>query len=139
MKTLFICRANVGRSQVAMELYRLMGMEADSAGTKVDNPGATLSANPRSATILGVVREGYGVDMSMNVRKQLSQDLAEVFDQLVVMAEPDTVPDWLARDQRAVFWEIKDPKDQDVATTRAIVRGIEEKVKLFGGAGKAVL
>lgn len=38
MNILFICHANVGRSQAAMELYRKNGGQADSAGTKVDAP-----------------------------------------------------------------------------------------------------
>ena len=43
MKILFVCQANVGRSQAAMELYRQKGGEADSMGTKVDMLGAALA------------------------------------------------------------------------------------------------
>lgn len=128
MNVLFICRANVGRSQSAMELYRKNGGRADSAGTQVDQPGTTLAERPGAANIVKVIREDYGIDMIHNIRAQLTESLAAPYDQLVVMAEPETWPDWLKHDKRTIYWEIPDTKDQDVATTRKIVGEINEKV-----------
>jgi protein-tyrosine-phosphatase len=128
MKILFICQANVGRSQAAMELYRLYGGEAESAGTKVDTPGMILADRPGAATIVQIMHEDYGIDMMHNVRKQLDETLARPFDKLVVMAELETIPKWLLHDPRAVFWKVNDPKGQDTDTTRRIVHEIKQKI-----------
>lgn len=124
MKVLFICRANIGRSQAAMELYRLRGGQADSAGTRVDVPGQSLNDRPGAATIVNVMRNEYAVDMSRNVRTQLTLDLAANYDRLIVMAEHETIPKWLLTMPTAEFWQVDDPKQQDEITTRDIVREI---------------
>lgn len=128
MKLLFVCQANVGRSQAAMELYRQKGGEADSAGTKVDAPGATLAERPGAVTIMQIMNEDYGIDMLHNVRTQITEDAAEGYDTIVVMAELDTVPEWLLSDKRAIFWTIDDPKGQDMQTTRRIVQEVKQNV-----------
>lgn len=129
MKTLFVCQANVGRSQAAMELYRQKGGQADSAGTKVDTPGMTLAERPGAANIVQVMREDHHIDMIHNVRTQLTQPLASTYDSLVVMAEPETWPEWLKHDDRVTYWNILDTKGQDLATTRRVVNEIHKKLE----------
>lgn len=128
MKVLFLCQANVGRSQAAMELYRQGNGIASSAGTKVDLPGTTLAERPGAANIIQVMREDYDINMIHNVRTQVSEDVAKGYNKIVVMAEKDTVPEWLFHDKRSVFWTINDPKGQDIPTTRRIVNEIKKKV-----------
>ena len=128
MNVLFVCQANVGRSQVGMELYRKKGGTASSMGTKVDTPGLTLAERPTAKTIVGIMRDTYGIDMINNVRTQISEDAATAFDKIVVMAEPETVPEWLFNDTRAEFWKIDDPKGQDEETTRRIVAEVQSVV-----------
>lgn len=128
---LFVCQANVGRSQSAAELYKLKTHNAGrvaSAGTKVDTPGATLAQRPGAANIVQIMREDHGVDMINNVRTQISPENAKGFDKIIVMAERDTIPEWLLADKRAILWTVPDPKGQDMETTRRIVRKIEELV-----------
>jgi protein-tyrosine-phosphatase len=129
MNVLFVCQANVGRSQVAMELYRKAGGQADSSGTKVDTPGATLAERPSSATIVEIMREKHNVDMIHNVRTQITEQNATGYDKIIVMAEKETVPDWLFADSRAEFWTIDDPKGPDVATTNRIVQEVEQHLQ----------
>ena len=128
MKILFVCQANVGRSQAAMELYRANGGDADSAGTKVDLPGTTLAERPGAATIVAIMRAQYGIDMINNVRTQITTENAQPYDRIVVMAEQETIPDWLAADPRFVYWKVDDPKGQDPATTQSIVGEVKQKV-----------
>jgi len=128
MNILFVCQANVGRSQAAMELYRYKGGLADSAGTKVDTPGMTLAERPGAFNIVQVMKEDYGIDMIHNMRTQISEDNIKGYDKIIVMAEPDTIPEWLSSDERFEFWLVNDPKGQDLSTTRQIVNEIKEKV-----------
>lgn len=120
-KVLFVCHANVGRSQAAMELYRARGGQADSAGTEVDRPGTTLGERPSSLTIASVMYHDYGIDMSQNIRTQLTEEQARDYDKIVMIAERDTVPDWAFHDARVEFWDVQDSKGQDTPTTRRIV------------------
>lgn len=129
MNILFVCRANVGRSQAAMELYRQKGGEADSAGTRVDTPGATLAERPGAFNIVQIMNEDYGIDMTHNVRTQISEENTAGYDKIIVMAERDTVPDWLFRDKRTIFWSVDDPKGQNIPVTRRIVQEIKQKVE----------
>lgn len=127
-KILFVCRANVGRSQAAMELYRRKGGQADSAGTLVDAPGASLVERPTAQTIVDIMRNDYAIDMIKNTRTQLTEEVAEGYDKLIVMAQRETVPEWLWKDPRMEYWEVTDTLNQDAPTTRAIVRHIESNI-----------
>jgi protein-tyrosine-phosphatase len=128
MNILFVCQANVGRSQAAMELYRQKGGTAESAGTKVDTPGATLAERPGAFNIVEIMKEDFGIDMINNVRTQINETTVDGFEKIIVMAERETVPEWLFQDKRVEFWTINDPKGQDMDTTRRIVHEIEAKV-----------
>ena len=128
MNVLFICRQNVGRSQAAMELYRQKGGKANSAGTAVDNPNTTLAQRPGAVNIVQIMREDHGIDMINNIRIQLTEAIASPYDKLVVMAEPETWPEWLRNDKRMLYWQIQDTKGQDLPTTRRVVAEINEKL-----------
>lgn len=128
MNILFVCQANVGRSQVAMELYRKKGGQASSAGTRVDAPGATLAERPGAFNIVKIMNEDYGIDMMHNIRTQISEKNVEGYDKIIVMAEHNTIPEWLFDDKRVELWLVDDPKGQDISTTRRIVQEIKQKV-----------
>lgn len=127
-KTLFICHANVGRSQVAMELFRRRGGTADSAGTEVDKPGTTVGERPGVDNTLQVVKEDYQIDLAPNIRTQLTEKLARPYDHLVMITAKDTWPDWLLHDPRVTFWDIDDAKGRPLAETRRIFAEIAAKV-----------
>lgn len=127
MKTLFVCRANVGRSQAAMELFnRLHPGEAESAGTIVETPGQLLRDRVGANVIIDVMK-GYGVDMSENVRRQLTPDMLKDYQRVIVLAEPEAIPSWLKGDN-VLFWNIPDTKGQSPETTHEIVQVIEKKL-----------
>ena len=129
MKVLFICRANVGRSQAAMEFYnQLAPGQGASAGTIVDAPGETLKERPGAIPIIIVMRE-YSMDMSDNTRTQLTETMLDDYEKLVVMAEPETVPEWLANNPKTVIWNIEDPKGQSLEKTREIATQIKARVE----------
>jgi protein-tyrosine-phosphatase len=134
MKVLFICRANVGRSQAAMEFYNLIAPgQAASAGTKVDHPGEQLKDRPGAAGIIAAMKD-YGVDMLPNVRTQVTEAMLADYDRAVVMAEPETVPDWLAHHPKTVMWTVEDSKDKPLEKTREIARDIKRRVEALAAS-----
>lgn len=95
MKVLFVCRANSGRSQIAMELYnKLHPGEAYSAGTKVDVPGQHLKYRETAGPGILAMHK-LGIDMSENPRTQLTERMVREYDVVVVLAEPEAIPYYL--------------------------------------------
>ncbi len=148
-KVLFVCYGNVGRSQVAQSLFASLSTNpSDSAGTKVDElissgraPGRVLkevrrgglpSNSPSSIPYM----EARGIDISGNVRKQLTLELMNEADRVIVMAERDSWPDFLAASDKITIWDLPDP---GVLTIEAgnevfdeIGRRVEELVDQIG-------
>ena len=123
MKVLFVCNANVSRSQVAEALYvKLSGCPAESAGTRADEvlartgvPSRMLKETPSRAM---AYMKAEGVDISENLRTQLTAEMVEGADRVVVMADVDSWPPYLRGNPRVVHWELIDPigLDADAAT-----------------------
>lgn len=128
MKILFVCRANIGRSQAAMAFYNLKypGM-ANSAGTLVDNPNEQLKQRSGATNIILVMKE-YGIDMSEYTRKQLEQPMFDGYNKIIVMAEPETIPKWLLKSDKMILWQVTDPKGQSIEETREIAATIKARV-----------
>ena len=108
MKVLFVCRYNVGRSQVARAFFdRLSRHESDSAGTRADEAIARLKLASRMLKHAGnqvsvAYMKAQGIDISENVRKQLTLELMDEADQVIVMAEKNTWPDYLSSSEKTV-------------------------------------
>lgn len=116
MKILFVCRHNVGRSQMAMEFFNklLKKHKADSCGTHVENDhGKTLAEH---TNVVNCMKE-LAIDISKNKRKQLTKELADKFDKIVVITEKENCPDYLLKSKKSVFWKVEDGKGKDYAFT----------------------
>lgn len=129
MEVLFVCRANIGRSQTAAEFYKQLEGASTSAGTKVDAPGEQLHEQPIAKTIIEVMIREYGIDMSANTRMQVCADMLDDYKAVVVMAEPEHTPQWLADHPQARIWEVEDPKDKSSEKTAEIVAHIKDRVQ----------
>ena len=141
MKVLFVCNANVGRSQAAEALFkRLSSHEAESAGTRADEivarsnpPTRTLKDTPSPA--VPYLKE-LGVDISQNVRTQLTEDLVRQVDRVIVIADRDTWPDYLSNSDKVVVWDIQDTlgmgSDEAQLLLDEIKRRVEELVRETG-------
>ena len=128
MKYLFVCRANVGRSQAAMGIYNATHSEkSESAGTITHFQEVSLKDREGAANIVQAMEE-IGIDISNNKPRQVTTELVNGFDKIIVMAEPETIPEWLLDNPKTEIWTIKDAKDQDIKTTREIVEQIKIKV-----------
>lgn len=128
MKVLFVCRSNVGRSQMAMEFYnQLHPHGAASAGTKVDIPGQPLIERGFETEVLVVMRE-IGIDMSDNTRTQLTSAMLDKFDKVIVIAEPEAIPGWLSSNKKVEIWDIEDASGKTTDQARKIRDTIKHQV-----------
>lgn len=123
-----MCRSNVGRSQMAMGFYnQIYPNDAASAGTIVDLPGQKLKDRGPATEVVVVMKE-IGFDMSENERTQLTPEMLKGYDKIVVLAEPESIPEYLRKNVKAELWNIEDAKGKTVEEARVIRDEIKHKV-----------
>lgn len=132
MKVLFVCRANSGRSQMAMELYnKLYPGEAESAGTHVDEPGQKIQDRPTASSALQAMAQ-IGIDMSSNTRRQLTPDMLPLYDLVVVLAETKAIPSYLNTWPAAEMWHIEDTRRNGLERAGIIRDNLEKRIENLG-------
>jgi arsenate reductase (thioredoxin) len=137
MQVLFICRGNVGRSQMGEYIFNSLSTpehRAISAGTRVvDKQGNSVDGDRTVFLDLGkpVIDSlaEIGIDASSAVRTQLTEEILNQSEAVVSMAEPETMPDFLKDRSDVIYWEVADPKGMNLEETRKIRDEIGLKVK----------
>lgn len=136
MKILFVCRGNVGRSQIAEALFNNFSKNhsATSVGTKVvDKEGKSVEGemlkDREGAKHIIAVMDEVGIDVRFAARKQVTKDSVDDSDIVVVMAEKETLPDYLLESDKVRYWEIGDPKNQTLEEVRATRDTVDGLVK----------
>jgi protein-tyrosine-phosphatase len=123
---------------MAAELFKQLNNRCEvlSAGTKViskegeSRHGQLLKDLPAAENVILVLKE-RGVDVSENVRTQLNPSLVDWADKVVVMAEQETIPEYLLNSPKAIFWKIVDPKGTAFEAHKQILNQIEGLVREF--------
>jgi len=129
---LFVCTSNVARSQAAAAYFNRLFPEghADSAGTVVERENETIAEYGAPNTIEVLAEQG--IDGSGFRRHQVTKDMLEGYDKIIVMAAKETVPDWLANHPKAERWEIFDPRSSEIDGLRAVFEDVQQKVRQLG-------
>ena len=137
MQILFVCVANVGRSQMAEALFnQLSRHQARSAGLRVgDREGQTLEHRSREpeatstpGNMLRIMREEEGLDLHGQERTQLTPALVEQSDRVYVIAPGATYPSYLQGD-KVTFWDIEDLFGAPYDSVRQLKDAIKERVR----------
>lgn len=139
-KVLFLCRANIGRSQMAEVMARRIlapDFAVASAGTKaVDKDGKSRegltigSFGDAAAPLLSVMLED-GFDISEARIKQLTPEMISNSDLVISMAEIDSEPDYLKESPKLIRWRVTDPKGMNEKDTREIKNLIYKHIMDF--------
>ncbi len=143
-KVLFVCFANMGRSQVARACFdQLSQHDSDSAGIGVDEniarrnpPSRKLKDSGTDGRSVEYIRRAFGEDISDRERQQLTPEMVHAADLVILIAEKNRWPDYLQEGGKVVFWDIPDAyrQDDDFATDvfRQVHNRVEQLVKEIG-------
>jgi len=129
MKVLFVCRSNVGRSQMAAAFFRRFSKnKVDSAGLEVKNDeGDELP--PQIIEFMGEV----GYDTSKYKRKQLTKNMIQKADKIIMLLTPSErrayVPKSIRNLPKVTFWNVKDARWTPHSTQVKIRERIRKLVK----------
>ena len=140
-KVLFVCNANVVRSQMAQAFYNhfTKTQNADSAGvnaekyptakipTVADFDAHLVAKNLDPLAVIDLMRE-KGIEVGASQRTQLTKDMLRDYDLVVNIANRSQTPDWLKGDN-VVWWKIEDPHAESRELAELACDEIEKRVK----------
>jgi protein-tyrosine-phosphatase len=136
MKILFVCQANVGRSQVAHGFFGSISKhEPSSAGTEVEQMMAEFPASTRM--VKDALRQKHaipdmrkhGIDISENLRDQLTPEMVDEADKVIVIADREAWPDYLNAADNVTAWDFPDPVGRDAESAGQIFDEIKRRVE----------
>jgi arsenate reductase len=122
---LFVCKANRGRSVMSQAL-----LERAAAGRHhaVSAGSEAVPGMPPHPVVVEAMR-GIGIDISQHTAQPLTFEIAARADAVVTMGCGDACPAVPGRKQLRVDWDLADPQDADIDTTRAIRDAITRRVE----------
>ena len=126
-KVLFICHANVGRSQIAEAYHNYLtnSKDAVSAGNDPEAPG---KYKRMSLSVLQIMAED-DAPMRGHFVKLVTQKMIDLCDKMFILCEPEKCLDFVINsDKPKEFWDIKDPHKVSLDEMRLIRDQIKEKV-----------
>ena len=140
-KILFVCNANVVRSQMAQAFYNhfTKTQNADSAGvnaekystdeipTVADFDAHLVAKNLDPLAVIDLMRE-KGIEVGASQRTQLTKDMLRNYDLVINIANRNQTPDWLKGDN-VVWWKIEDPHAESRELAKLACDEIEKRVK----------
>ena len=140
-KVLFVCNANVVRSQMAQAFYNhfTKTQNADSAGvnaekystdeipTVADFDAHLVAKNLDPLAVIDLMRE-KGIEVGASQRTQLTKDMLRNYDLVINIANRNQTPDWLKGDN-VVWWKIEDPHAESRELAKLACDEIEKRVK----------
>ncbi len=140
-KILFVCNANVVRSQMAQAFYNhfTKTQNADSAGvnaekystdeipTVADFDAHLVAKNLDPLAVIDLMRE-KGIEVGASQRTQLTKGMLRDYDLVINIANRSQTPDWLKGDN-VVWWKIEDPHAESRKLAELACDEIEKRVK----------
>jgi protein-tyrosine-phosphatase len=136
MKVLFICFANVARSQIAEAYFKTISQHhCDSAGIAVDDLIARTNLRSRKLKDVPIqrsieyIRREFGLNLGEKERQQLVPEMLESADIVIVIAEKARCPDYLKEGSKVMFWDIPDPFGETDSFANDVYKQVRQRVK----------
>jgi len=85
---------------------------------------------PLAEPVIRFMKE-ENINVAENTRTQVTAKMEKEFDKVIVIAESETIPDYLSESEKSEFWDVKDPKGMDDQNFKEIVDQIKLRVRKF--------
>jgi len=119
MKTiLFVCQANVGRSQMAEGYFNSHGLNIRAISGGVSDVSKKYNGHPD--LLIAKLMQEDGVDISHQRIKLVTQEMIDMADSVVVLCKPSNIPSKFIDTQKFIFHEVEDPFEKGEAATRIV-------------------
>jgi len=119
-EVLFVCIRNAGRSQIAAALLEHYGQGRARAQSAGSSPAARTQPE-----VLTALRE-KGIDLSGRFPKHLTDKALDSADLIITLGCGDACP--ILPGKHYLDWAVADPHGRSLATVRAIVADIADRV-----------
>jgi len=129
MKILFVCKANVGRSQMAEAFYEKYydNKNLKSAGYA---PGDWVGRTLDSTRYVKVCMDEEGIDLRKKVSKAIEEKMVNWADKIIVFdSKKADWPDYLRNSDKVEIWETEDPGGKDLEIHRIVRDQIKERIR----------
>ncbi len=136
MNIIFVCDANIGRSQVAEALFYLRSRH------KATSAGVGVIENMREHNVFSMVlKDGApaphaipfmlarGVDVSEKLRDQMTPEMVNGADLVVVILDEVQKLDYLTQANNVEFWDLHHPAGQNQNFADGVYTEIERRVE----------
>jgi protein-tyrosine-phosphatase len=136
VKTLFICQANIGRSQMAEAFYNFHTGTRDAISAGAEDFREKYFHRPTAEIINAMIEKG--IDIAQQRIDFLDEKMIQDVDRVVVLCSKNFCPDFLLNSEKVLFREVQDPHEQSEASIRQIRDQIEKIVLELvedGGSG----
>ena len=125
MNILFICNGNVARSQEAALYFNTLEVGLDNARSAGVNP---IIGKPIEPLVIQVLAED-GISMEGCYRKQLTPEMVATAGRVISFMEIEKLPDFARSHRDISFWNVPDPRHQDINFHRQVRDAVKERVK----------
>lgn len=100
---------------MAKEFFNRLSVDgsiADACGTCVGEFEGQLIKDIQNDSVEDDIRSmrEVGLDLANNPRKNITPEMVESADRVIVMAEKDTWPEYLLNNPKVTYWEVENPK-----------------------------
>jgi len=129
MKVLFVCKDNIGRSQMAEAFFNKFSKRnrAVSCGTNVKGwEGAKLG--DYKFHVVRCMKEA-GISVGKQRSKQVTRKMFSSAQKVIAMAGWQNLPAYVRRSKKVTFWRIKDIRSASYEKTRKTRDVIRARVK----------
>lgn len=125
-KVLFICEANIGRSQIAEGYYNFFTKGSNAMSAAVRNFRKKYHYRP-TREFIELMKED-GVDISEQQIKLLTKKMLDNAEKIIVLCDKALCPEFLLKKRDIIFATITDPFGRSERTTKNVRDQIKEIV-----------
>lgn len=126
MKVLFICEANVARSQMAEAYYNHFTNSKDAISAGILDFTPAKYGYP-TKEVVQVMQED-GLDVSKQKVEFLTEQMVKDSDKIFVMCTKKECPEFLLKSGKITFWDVDDPFEKPVESFMECRDIVKQKV-----------